>query len=50
MNLAARTELHAIQTPTLSDTQFLKGDANGRPTTINGEFRIALAPAGCPWS
>jgi dienelactone hydrolase len=40
-DLAARTELHAIQTLTLSDTQFLKGDATGRPTTINGELRIA---------
>ncbi len=47
-NLAARTELHAIETLTLSDTQFLKGDANGRPTTINGEFRIALGAGRLP--
>ena len=33
---------------TLSDTRFLKGDANGRPTTINGEFRIALGAGRLP--
>ena len=37
-----------IQTLTLSDAQFLKGDANGRPTTINGEFRIALGAGRLP--
>src|SRR3974390_572675 len=29
-DMAARTELHAIETLTLSDQQFLTGDANGR--------------------
>jgi len=29
-DMAARTELHAINTMTLSDAQFLTGDANGR--------------------
>src|SRR5262245_23116780 len=31
-DMAARTELHAIDTLTLSDAQFLSGDANGRRT------------------
>jgi hypothetical protein len=42
-DLAARTELHAIETLTLSDTQFLKGDTNGKATTTSGEFRIAAS-------
>ena len=29
-DIAARTEVHAIQTLTLSDSQFLKGDADGQ--------------------
>jgi hypothetical protein len=29
-DVAARTELHSIDTLTLSDTQFLRGDANER--------------------
>ena len=40
-DLAARTELHSIETLTLSDTQFLTGDANGKPTTTSGQFQIA---------
>ena len=36
-----RTELVPIATLTLSDEQFLKGDANGKATTIAGELRIA---------
>ena len=39
--LAARTELHAIDTLTLSDTQFLAGDANAKATTTSGQLRIA---------
>lgn len=46
--LAARTELHAIQTLTLSDTQFLTGDANGRPTTIAGQLRVAQGSGRLP--
>jgi dienelactone hydrolase len=38
---AARTELHAIQTLTLSDAQFLKGDAEAKPAIISGQLRIA---------
>src|SRR5712691_1909081 len=47
--IAARTELHQIQTLTLSDQQFLNGDTGGKPVTITGQLRIAqgsgLAPA-----
>jgi dienelactone hydrolase len=38
---AARVELHPIQTLTLSDQQFLNGEADGTPATVAGEFRIA---------
>jgi dienelactone hydrolase len=47
-DLAARTELHAIETLTLSDTQFLKGDANGKATTTTGELRIAAGSGRLP--
>ena len=47
-NLAARTEVHAIETLTLSDRQFLQGDANGKPTTIAGELRIAAGAGRLP--
>ena len=39
--IAARVELHAIPSLTLSDQQFLNGDANGKAVTVTGEFRIA---------
>ncbi len=39
-DLAARTELRAIETLTLSDEQFLTGDKNGKAVTIAGELRI----------
>jgi dienelactone hydrolase len=39
--IAARTELHSIQTLTLSDQNFLKGDSTGTPVTITGQLRIA---------
>jgi dienelactone hydrolase len=45
---AARTELLPIQTLTLTDQQFLTGDSNGKPTTIAGQFRIALGPGRLP--
>ncbi len=47
-DLAARTELHAVETLTLSDTQFLKGDANGKATTIAGALRIAAGAGRLP--
>jgi dienelactone hydrolase len=39
--IAARTELHAIETLTLSDSQFLKGDNEAKVTTVSGQLRIA---------
>lgn len=40
-NIAPRTELHPIPTLTLSDEQFLKGDADGKPVTVSGQLRLA---------
>jgi dienelactone hydrolase len=45
--IAARTELHQIQTLTLSDQQFLKGDIGGKPT-ISGQLRIAQGAGRLP--
>src|ERR1051325_7357616 len=36
-----RTELIPLTSLTISDQQFLEGDANGKPATIAAEFRIA---------
>ena len=48
-SLAARVELHGIQTVTLSDEQFLRGDTAGaRPATIGGELRIAQGTGRLP--
>jgi dienelactone hydrolase len=47
-NMAARTELHAIESMTLSDAQFLTGDANGMPTTTTGELRVAAGSGRLP--
>jgi dienelactone hydrolase len=46
--LAARTELYSIQTLTLSDQHFLKGEAEGTPTTVSGQFRIAQGQGRLP--
>ena len=35
-DIAARTELHAIHTLTLSDKQFLTGDAEAKATIVSG--------------
>lgn len=47
-SLPARVELHAIPTLTLSDQQFLTGDANAKPATVTGEFRIAQGSGRLP--
>src|SRR5215468_10364443 len=47
-DMAARIEAIPIQTLTISDEQFLKGDANGRPTTIAGVLRIAQGSGRLP--
>jgi dienelactone hydrolase len=39
-DMAARTELHALDTLTLSDTQFLNGDANATPAVTGGALRV----------
>ena len=46
--IASRVELHAIPTLTLSDQQFLIGDADGKPVTVAGEFRIAQGTGRLP--
>jgi dienelactone hydrolase len=44
----ARVEAIPVQTLTLSDEQFLKGDAYGRPTTIAGVLRVAQGAGRLP--
>jgi dienelactone hydrolase len=44
-DLAARTEVRAIETLTLTDQQFLTGDKNGKAVTIAGQLRF---PQGAP--
>ena len=39
-DLAARTELRAIETLTITDQQFLTGDKSGKAVTIAGELRL----------
>ncbi|CAN5167344.1 dienelactone hydrolase family protein [soil metagenome] len=46
--IAARVELHAIPSLTLSDQQFLSGDGNGKPVTVTGEFRVAQGSGRLP--
>ena len=46
--IAARTELHAFQSLTLSDQQFLTGDRNGKAVTLTGELRIAQGTGRLP--
>jgi dienelactone hydrolase len=47
-DIAPRTELYAIQSLTLSDEQFLQGDANGKPVTISAQLRIAQGTGRLP--
>jgi len=47
-DMAARTELHAIDTLTLSDAQFLSGEANARPTVTTGALRIPRGEGRLP--
>ena len=46
--IAARVEIYAIPSLTISDQQFLSGDANGKPVTVAGEFRIAQGNGKLP--
>src|SRR5215472_5390102 len=47
-DIAVRIELHAINTMTLSDAQFLTGDANGKATVTTGQLRIAAGSGRLP--
>ena len=46
--VAARTEIFAIPSLTISDQQFLTGDTNGKQVTVAGEFRIAQGTGKLP--
>src|SRR5262245_16614206 len=46
--MAARTELHSVDTLTLSDAQFLTGDPNGKITVTAGQLRIAKGSGRLP--
>src|SRR5258705_2341425 len=47
-DVAARTEIYAIPSLTISDQQFLTGDTNGKEVTVAGEFRIAQGSGKLP--
>ncbi len=47
-DIAARVELHAIPSLTLSDSQILTGDKNGTPVIVGGQLRLAQAPGKQP--
>jgi dienelactone hydrolase len=44
--LAARTELRAFESLTLTDQQFLTGDKNGKAVTLAGELRLPQGASG----
>jgi dienelactone hydrolase len=46
--VAARVEIYAIPSLTLSDQQFLAGDTNGKAVTVAGEFRVAQGTGRLP--
>ncbi len=45
-DLAARVEIRPFQSLTLSDGQFLKGDAAGQPVTLGGALRFPQTATG----
>ena len=45
-DLAARTEVRAIETLTLTDQQFLTGDKNGKAVAIAGQLRFPQGASG----
>jgi dienelactone hydrolase len=47
-DVASRIEIYAIPSITISDQQFLAGDANGKAVTVAGEFRIAQGSGRLP--
>jgi dienelactone hydrolase len=46
--VAARVEIYAIPSLTITDQQFLTGDSNGKQVTVAGEFRIAQGSGKLP--
>ena len=46
--IASRTEIYAIPSLTISDQQFLTGDANGKQVLVGGEFRVAQGSGKLP--
>ncbi|SHL77943.1 Dienelactone hydrolase [Bradyrhizobium lablabi] len=46
--IASRVELYSIPSLTISDRQFLLGDADGKPASVAGEFRIAQGSGRLP--
>jgi len=46
--IAAKVELHAFPSLTLSDQQFLSGAADGKPVNMTGELRIAQGSGRLP--
>jgi dienelactone hydrolase len=46
--IASRVEIYAIPSVTISDQQFLTGDADGKPVTVAGEFRVAQGTGRLP--
>src|SRR5688500_7474167 len=46
--LAARIELYSIETLTLSDDQFLRGDSAGKPVIVSGQLRIPQGSGRLP--
>jgi dienelactone hydrolase len=47
-NIDPHIETITIQTLTISDEQFLKGDGSGRPTTISGTLKVAQGSGHLP--
>ena len=46
--VASRVEIYAIPSLTISDQQFLTGDANGKQVEVAGEFRVAQRTGRLP--
>ena len=47
-SIAARVEIHSVQSLTISDQQFLTGDAGGKPVAVTGDLRIAQGAGKLP--
>ncbi len=47
-SVPARTEIHAFPSLTITDTQFLNGDANGKAVTLTGTLSIAQGSGKLP--